>query len=208
MALQVTVDRGRDMAVRSTASIRQFAWTRWRQWHGGFLADLVPSLLAVMLLAATIAYHLKSPAPASVAISNPQADRIPGSVQASFDPALLENWHPFGVGTAAGAIAAQAAAHETALSLTLKGVYFSAPGRDSGYAIIAIRGSGERAYAVGDTVPGDATLYRVEKRRVILEHGGRLETLSLPKPDAQNNDSAGTADNTEANAVEISARTR
>ena len=105
MALQVTVDRGRDMAVRSTASIRQFAWTCWRQWHGGFLADLVPSLLAVMLLAATIAYHLKSPAPASVAISNPQADRIPGSVHASFDPALLENWHPFGVGTAAGAIA-------------------------------------------------------------------------------------------------------
>ena len=208
MALQVTVDRGPGMVVATKVTVRRAAWRQWWQWHGGFLADIVPSLLAVMLLAATIAYHLKSHAPDPVAISNPQADRIPGSVHASFDPALLENWHPFGVGTAAGAIAAQAAAHETALSLTLKGVYFSAPGRDSGYAIIAIRGSGERAYAVGDTVPGDATLYRVEKRRVILEHGGRLETLSLPKPDAQNDDSAGTADNTEANAVEISARTR
>lgn len=73
-------------------------------------------------------------------------------------------------------------APETKLNLKLRGVVAS-NNPDLARAIIAEgRSNGEeKAYAIGDTLPGNAVLREIYDQHVILEYRGRLETLSLPK---------------------------
>jgi general secretion pathway protein C len=76
-----------------------------------------------------------------------------------------------------------AAAPETRLRLRLVGLAAGdTPGK--GHAMIAESGSPERLYAVGDMIGGQARLHEVHADRVILERGGSLETLRLPRSDA------------------------
>jgi len=72
------------------------------------------------------------------------------------------------------------AAPETQLKLTLSGV-LSADDKLTGRAIIAGPDGDEKPYAVGDTLPGNATLHQILVDRVILKSGGRYETLRLPE---------------------------
>jgi general secretion pathway protein C len=76
-----------------------------------------------------------------------------------------------------------AAAPETRLRLRLVGLSAGAT-PSQGHAIIAESGSPERLYAVGDIIGGQARLHEVHADRVILERGGSLETLRLPRSDA------------------------
>jgi len=74
----------------------------------------------------------------------------------------------------------QVDAPETRLNLVLKGVLATIPMRHAS-AIIALGKNGkEDTYSVGDTV-SSARLKEVHADRVILERGGRLETLRMPK---------------------------
>ncbi len=82
-------------------------------------------------------------------------------------------------------------APETALKLTLRGVYL-ADDRSQSYAIIADAGGQDRTYRPGDALPGGASLEEVYVDRVILERNGRLETLRLPT-EAGTSHSAGGA---------------
>ena len=50
-----------------------------------------------------------------------------------------------------------------------------------GWAIIGEASQAARVYATGATVPGGARLHEVYADRVILERGGRLESLALPR---------------------------
>lgn len=70
-------------------------------------------------------------------------------------------------------------APETQLKLTLSGV-LAANDKDSARAIIAGPDGEEKPYAVGDTLPGNAKLKQILVDRVILQSGGRYETLRLP----------------------------
>ncbi len=70
-------------------------------------------------------------------------------------------------------------APETQLKLTLSGV-LAADDKDSARAIIAGPDGEEKPYAVGDTLPGNAKLKQILVDRVILQSGGRYETLRLP----------------------------
>ncbi len=68
----------------------------------------------------------------------------------------------------------------TPLRLTLQGVVLLPGGRS--VAIIRDPAGKERAYRVGDALPGDAELRRIQARRVLLLHAGRLEALPLNHP--------------------------
>lgn len=81
-------------------------------------------------------------------------------------------------------------APETSLSWTLKGV-FSNPDASRGAAILAPQGQPEKLYRVGAALPGNVTLQEVFPDRVILDRGGRLETLRLKRHDSTSSSSAG-----------------
>ena len=69
---------------------------------------------------------------------------------------------------------------ETRLPLTLQGVFVAEPASDSA-AIIARKGQAGRLYAIGDDVPGNATLRAVQAEQVILLRAGQHETLTFPE---------------------------
>jgi general secretion pathway protein C len=106
----------------------------------------------------------------------------PESVQASAQS--VANWHLFG--NAAGPIdlaALAQAAPATGLRLTLRGTLNeNAP--EGGVAIIADESGVDRAYRVGDTLPGDAKLEGIYAGRVLLSRAGVNESLALPRADA------------------------
>lgn len=70
-------------------------------------------------------------------------------------------------------------APETRLNLTLRGLV-SLSSQQNARAIIAQGAGEEQSFQVGDTVPGGAKLHEIHADRVILERGGRFETLTLP----------------------------
>ena len=79
----------------------------------------------------------------------------------------------------AGAAALQPTA-KTRLPLTLQGVFVTEPPSDSA-AIIARKGNPGRLYAIGDELPGNATLRAVQAEQVILLRAGQHETLTFPE---------------------------
>ena len=80
---------------------------------------------------------------------------------------------------ATGAAALQPTA-KTRLPLTLQGVFVAEPASDSA-AIIARKGNPGRLYAIGDDLPGNATLRAVQAEQVILLRAGQHETLTFPE---------------------------
>jgi general secretion pathway protein C len=82
----------------------------------------------------------------------------PAAVQAASTPSVIE-------------------APETRLSLTLKGIVSGS----AGIALIAEGSANEEVYRVGDALPGGAMLHEVLTDKVILQRGGRFETLTLPR---------------------------
>ena len=79
------------------------------------------------------------------------------------------------------ALPRQTKAPETRLNLVLRGVIAVDPMALS-HAIIAEGKSGaEEVYAVGDTMPGGVTIEEIHPDHVVLNRGGRLESLQLVK---------------------------
>ena len=72
---------------------------------------------------------------------------------------------------------------ETSLGLTLLGVTIAKPAAGS-RAIIAGGEGLPRGYFIGETITAAASLSAIETDHVVLDVGGRLETLSFAKPDA------------------------
>ena len=69
---------------------------------------------------------------------------------------------------------------ETSLQLTLHGVIAS-PNPVLARAIVADAAGNDNFYKIGDTLPGNATLKEIHGDRIVIQRGGRLETLTLPK---------------------------
>jgi general secretion pathway protein C len=106
----------------------------------------------------------------------------PSAVQADGRPtASIAQWRLFGnaaPGIDPRALAAQAP--ETALRLTLRGT-LSEQSPEGGIAIIADEQGVDRAYRVGDALPGGARLEAIHAGRVLLSRDGVNEALSLPR---------------------------
>ena len=111
--------------------------------------------------------------PAVTLEATPAADAQPAQSVAA--------WHLFGNATGPIDLAALAqAAPATALQLFLRGTLNeNAP--EGGIAIIADANGNDRAYRVGDTLPGEARLEGIYAGRVLLSRNGVNESLSLPR---------------------------
>ena len=97
------------------------------------------------------------------------------------DVQAIINAHLFGAATAPGAGETDPnSVAATQMSLVLVGTIAEAdPGR--GYAIIGENAASAKVYAVGKTVTGGTKLHSVYPDRAILDRGGKLEALLLPK---------------------------
>ena len=86
----------------------------------------------------------------------------------------------FGVSEKA-AVQQPSKAPETKLNLTLKGVLAATP-MELASAIIAQGKAGkEEIYSIGDRMPGNVLIKEIHPEYVVLERGGRLETLKMQK---------------------------
>ncbi|MGI9343968.1 MAG: type II secretion system protein GspC [Gammaproteobacteria bacterium] len=90
--------------------------------------------------------------------------------------------HLFGAATesAEPAVVETENAPDTRLNLKLRAAV-AATDQGVAHAIIADGSGNEKVYFVKSSIPGGATLHRVHADRVILNRGGILETLRLPR---------------------------
>lgn len=108
--------------------------------------------------------------------------RAPGKA-AGLDASALKNANLFGSFQASDAAVAPVEqvvdAPETRLRLVLKGTVAD-KNQEGAFAIIGESGkSDDKVYWVGDSIPGNASLYSVHPDKVILRRAGKLETLTL-----------------------------
>jgi general secretion pathway protein C len=99
------------------------------------------------------------------------------------DVRAIANAHIFGQATAEAApppVADHDDVAETRLNLSLKGT-ITANDEQMSIAIIADTSGQEKVYAIRDTIVPGTTLHAVYADRVILNRGGALEALKLPK---------------------------
>jgi general secretion pathway protein C len=123
------------------------------------------------------------PPPAPFELSGSQAD-------GGRSTASISQWRLFGNAAPGDSRTLAAQAPETALRLTLRGT-LSEDAPDGGIAIIADEHGVDRAYRVGDALPGGARLEAIHAGRVLLSRNGVDEALSLPRTTAA--DATGSA---------------
>lgn len=70
---------------------------------------------------------------------------------------------------------------ETGLNFVLRGVLYVDGKTIPAFALIKLPDAPEKAFAVGDELTGGVRLAGIQDDRVILDRGGRLETLKLPR---------------------------
>jgi general secretion pathway protein C len=156
-------------------------WMSRLQANGPRLVSLFFGALIVLQLA-QIAYSLiskplKSPQP----VQNsplPRTQRSGANVQA------VVSAHLFGVPVVEGSTQDPANAPQSSANLLLAGT-IATQNPKHGVAIISEAGSASKVYSVGERV-GGASLHSVYLDHVILDRGGALETLLLPRQLPQN----------------------
>jgi general secretion pathway protein C len=152
--------------------------TRWVQSLPLWVSVGLVLLLAWQLvqLAWTVLGARTAPPPVA---SGPAAVVAPAGP--SVDLQAILNAHLFGVaGAPAGGATDPNAVAATQMNLVLVGtIAESDPGR--GYAIIGETAPTAKVYAVGKTITGGTKLHSVYPDRAILDRGGKLEALLLPR---------------------------
>lgn len=71
---------------------------------------------------------------------------------------------------------------KSALDVSLVGILLAIPIEESEVIIRTANGD-ENTFLLGDTIPGGAVIKRITASGVLVERGGVLESLSLPKDD-------------------------
>jgi general secretion pathway protein C len=94
------------------------------------------------------------------------------------DLGTLVSAHLFG--EAAATAAADAIVPQTTMPLVLAGV-LAADDPRGGFAIVGESAAAAKFYPVGATLPGGARLQGVYPDRIVIDRGGTLESLTLPK---------------------------
>jgi general secretion pathway protein C len=154
-----------------------------------FLTRVVPRLPAIatwilgILLGVQAALIVRSliPQPAPVASIPTGAPDATAAPRRTVDVQSVLNAHLFGIANAPGeAVGSGADAPQTSLTLVLAGTIASSDPR-KGLGIIGETAANAKVYSVGDSVAGGARLHAVYTDRVILDRGGQLEALLLPR---------------------------
>ena len=137
--------------------------------------------LAIGIQAALIVRDLL-PQAAPIAAVRPGGPTMgPAPAAAAVDAQAIIDAHLFGVAAPQAQTEANPAdAPETRMSLVLAGTIASSDPK-GGLGIIGETAATAKVYKVGDSVVGGARLNAVYDDRVILERGGQLEALLLPR---------------------------
>jgi general secretion pathway protein C len=143
--------------------------TRAPQWVAGLLVIAIGVQLAVIV-------SDLSGGDAVATVSTPAAPPTP--VRPAFDVGTLRSAQLFGAAPTARPDSGNAPV--TTMALVLVGVLAS-DDPAKGFAILGPSPAAARLYSSGSTVPGGARLAGIYQDRVVLDLGGRLESLPLPR---------------------------
>lgn len=152
-------------------------WAAAARAHG---PRLLCALLAVGI-AAQAAVLLTNYFGAAQPLASAAAEAPSAAPTHSLDLAGILNAHLFGQASPAEADAS--AAPQTSLALVLAGV-LAEPDPQKGLALVGESAANAKVHVVGDTLPGGAKLHGIYADRVVLDRGGRLESLMLPHQSA------------------------
>jgi general secretion pathway protein C len=166
-------------SLSSIASVAQGArpdgWVKTLPW--------VVSAALVVLLAwqlVQLAWTLLGAPKGQAAPAGPFA-AVPAPATHAVDVTAIVNAHLFGAASAPGAGETDPnSVAATQMSLVLVGTIAQADPAQ-GYAIIGENAASAKVYAVGKTITGGTKLHSVYPDRAILDRGGKLEALLLPK---------------------------
>jgi general secretion pathway protein C len=164
-------------SLRSLASVDGAA--AMLQARGPELAAAVLAM-AIAVQAATLATDQfgaadTAPIDAAAAGYSPPAG---GGSRRAVDLMAIANAHLFGQAAVAAGDAANAP--QTSMPLVLAGLLAS-DNPETGYAIVGESAAAAKLHAVGSSLPGGARLHSVYGDRIVIDRGGVLESLTLPK---------------------------
>lgn len=178
----------------------QNLFERWgeqspEQWLAS-ASQRLPFWLSILLVAA-IGWYLARlvwllyPLPDQVDWVPPPPPQTRAAAGPGSDYSALLSAHLFGEASAAAepVVADVVDAPDTRLNLNLRATV-AADDPQFAHAIIADGAGKENAYFLKDLVPGGATLHQVHVDRVILNRGGVLEALRLPRESTGDSPSA------------------
>jgi general secretion pathway protein C len=151
---------------------------KWRTLliaHGPRIATWTLAVL-LAIQAAVILTGLGGASRAPAAGSSPSV-AVP---RHSVDIAAITNAGLFGKAPVVASTDDPAHAPQSTLPLVLTGI-ISADDPQNGLAILGQTAPTAKVFAVGDNVPGGAKLHSVYSDRVVIDRGGHLETLVLPR---------------------------
>lgn len=166
-----------------TAKLNEFQNLTPQQWLERASHTLPRALMVVLVVA--IAWQLvqltwlvldRGPQPQPIA---PPPPTSVSPAQQGVDIQAIVNAHLFDIPEAAP-LPDAANAPPTQANLVLTAV-FASPDPTKGLAIIGESAQSARVFAVGGAVQPGVRLHQVHPDRVILDRGGRLEALALPK---------------------------
>jgi len=145
------------------------------------LVDLTLIAAIVWLLAGLTWQLVPLPQTGSAPVQKTGSQNVTATPKRDYASAIVKH-NLFGVAAIETPSATQpvADAPDTQLNLELRGVLAYDP-EASALAIISEGRGDERVYAIGDELPGSATLEEVLADHVILKRNGRLEKLRLPE---------------------------
>ena len=155
-------------------------WRTPAEWPGLLLAHgprlstgILGILIAVQLALLVTDYFAGPPAPSA----GGAAPAAAAANQPQFDVVALMNSHLFG--QAANNIDSRNAP-TTSMAMVLAGTIASEDPK-KGFALIGDSAAAARVYAVGASLPSGVRLHEVYRDRVIIDRGGVLEALLLPR---------------------------
>lgn len=157
------------------------AWER-AQRHLPFWVS-VALVLALSWYLARLAWALLPGPPSAGWIPPAVTGAAAGAGQQRIDASRIVAAHLFGVADAQPVPVDDTVvdAPDTRLNLQLRATVAADDASGMAHAIIADGSRNEKVYFIKDTVPGGATLHQVLPDRVILNRGGVLEALRLPR---------------------------
>jgi general secretion pathway protein C len=165
------------------AAIRDLTGSNTLVRLGERAPQIVTALLAIAIavqLAFVVLGFLGSSGLGSVA--TPRGPAVPRPNRPALDVQSIVSAHLFGVAAPAESDASADASNapNTTMNLVLAGT-IATDDPKHGLAIIGETAQNAKVYSVGDAVNGGATLHSVYSDRVLLERGGVVEALALPR---------------------------
>lgn len=171
--MAITVQLEKLKALGSLRALDRADWLRLGAEHGPMVVSTILVLLIAALFAANVIRLLAPPTGPAI----PDMADLPRAAPA-VDIGAIIGARLFGAAAAPAGDPAMAPA--TSMNLVLAGTIADAD-PESGWAIVGENPMSARVVRTGSQLPGGAILKAVYPDRVVLDLGGRLESLMLPR---------------------------